>query len=103
MRMHDERKGSGCPRLHPQMRALSDSQDQKVDRTFLDVLEDLLTCIARLDECSRIAKHFRLRRHRRIESAIKALSHLFQSVWMMDGFAFHYVEFIDLRSGRLCE
>jgi len=85
------------------MRGFLDSQDQKVNRSFSYMPEDLLVCIADRDESSWIAELFRLLRHNSIESAIKALSYLAQSVWMIDGSAFNHVEYIDFHPECLRE
>jgi hypothetical protein len=83
------------------MRCFADSENKKVSRSLLYVLQDLFMCIADRDESPRIAKLFRILRHHSIESTIEALSYLAQSVWMIDGTAFDHVEYIDFRPQRL--
>jgi hypothetical protein len=83
------------------MRCFANSENQKVGRSLLYVLQDLFLCIAGRDESSWIAKLFRILRHDSIESTIEALSYLAQSVWMIDGTTFNYVEYIDFRTQRL--
>jgi hypothetical protein len=83
------------------MRCFADSENKKVSRSLLYVLQDLFMCIADRDESSWIAKLFRILRHNSIESTIETLSYLAQSVWMIDGTALDHVEYIDFCTERL--
>ena len=80
------------------MRGFVDSQNEKVGRLILYVLQNLLVCITSRDERPWITKLFRLFRHNRIQSAIKFLSYLIQVARMKDGSAFDHVEHINFCS-----
>ena len=53
--------------------------------------------IADRDETPWIAKLFCGLRHNSIESTVELLSNLVQSVWVIDGAFFNYIEYIDFR------
>jgi hypothetical protein len=71
--IHDDSEGAGCSHFHAQMRSLSDAEHQEIDRSFPNVLKDLIVCAANSQIRTRIAEVLCLFRYKSIKGTEKAI------------------------------